>query len=76
MNKFAFDQTFKSFHINSLVTTNFYFDLYIGFRGLHEIDFETRQRIIDLLNKKRLPGLASWKQVPRRYGMREKEISF
>ena len=28
MNKFAFDQTFKSFHINSLVTTNFYFDLY------------------------------------------------
>ena len=37
---------------------------------------ETKQAIIDLLNKKRLPGLASWKQVARRYGMREKEISF
>ena len=36
---------------------------------------ETKQAIIDLFNKKRLPGLASWKQVARRYGMREKEIS-
>ena len=76
MNKFASCQPFKSLHTNSLPTTNFYFDLYIRFRGLHEIDFETRQAIIDLLNKKRLPGLASWKQVARRYGMREKEISF
>ena len=76
MNKFASCQPFKSLHTNSLPTTNFYFDLYIRFRGLHEIDFETRQAIIDLLNKKRLPGLASWKQVPRRYGMIEKEISF
>ena len=76
MNKFALCQPFKSLHINSLLTSNFYFDLYIGFRDLHEIDFETRQAIIDLLNKKRLPGLASWKQVARRYGMREKEISF
>ena len=76
MNKFAFDQTFKSPHINSLLTTNFYYDLYLYFRSLQEIDMETKQAIIDLLNKKRLPGLASWKQVARRYGMREKEISF
>ena len=76
MNKFAFDQTFKSRHINSLLTTNFYYDLYLYFRSLQEIDMETKQAIIDLLNKKRLPGLASWKQVARRYGMREKEISF
>ena len=76
MNKFAFDQTFKSPHINSLLTTNFYYDLYLHFRSLQEIDMETKQAIIDLLNKKRLPGLASWKQVARRYGMREKEISF
>lgn len=46
------------------------------FRGLHEIDMETKQAIVDLLNKKRLPGLASWKHVARRYGMREKEITY
>lgn len=46
------------------------------FRGLQEIDMETKQAIVDLLNKKRLPGLASWKHVARRYGMREKEITY
>ena len=35
----------------------------------------TKQAIIDLLSKKRLPGLATWKQVARRYAMRETEIS-
>ena len=54
----------------------FYSPVYIGFRGLHEIDMDTKQAIIDLLDKKSLPGLASWKQAARRYGMREKEISF
>lgn len=46
------------------------------FRGLQEIDMETKQAIVDLLNKKRLPDLASWKHVARRYGMREKEITY
>ena len=46
MNKFAFDQTFKSPHINSLLTTNFYYDLYLYFRSLQEIDMETKQAII------------------------------
>ena len=54
----------------------FYFPVHVGFRGLQEIDMETKQAIVDLLNKKRLPGLASWKQVARRYGMREKEITY
>ena len=47
----------------------------LGFRGLHEIDGDTKQAIVDLLSKKRLPGLASWKQVARRYAMRETKIS-
>ena len=42
---------------------------------MHEIDTDTKQAIIDLLSKKRLPGLATWKQVARRYAMRETEIS-
>lgn len=45
------------------------------FKGLHELNEETKQAFIDLLSKKRLPGLATWKQVARRYGMRETEIS-
>lgn len=46
-----------------------------GFRGLHEIGEATKQAVTDLLSKKRLPGLATWKQVARRYAMRETEIS-
>ena len=46
-----------------------------GFRGLHEVDQATLQVVTDLLSKKRLPGLATWKQVARRYAMRETEIS-
>lgn len=45
------------------------------FKGLHELNEDTKQAFIDLLSKKRLPGLATWKQVARRYGMRETEIS-
>jgi len=45
------------------------------FRGLHEMDQATKQVVSDLLSKKRLPGLATWKQVARRYAMRETEIS-
>jgi citrate lyase synthetase len=45
------------------------------FRGLHEIGEATKQAVTDLLSKKRLPGLATWKQVARRYAMRETEIS-
>lgn len=45
------------------------------FRGLHEVDQATLQVVTDLLSKKRLPGLATWKQVARRYAMRETEIS-
>lgn len=45
------------------------------FKGLHELNEDTKQAFIDLLSKKTLPGLATWKQVARRYGMRETEIS-
>jgi len=45
------------------------------FRGFHEVDQATKQAVTDLLGKKRLPGLVTWKQVARRYGMRETEIS-
>lgn len=39
------------------------------------MDTKTKQAIVDLLSKKRLPGLATWKQVARRYAVRETEIS-
>lgn len=39
------------------------------------MDQATKQAVTDLLSKKRLPGLVTWKQVARRYGMRETEIS-
>lgn len=39
------------------------------------MDQATKQAVTDLLSKKRLPGLITWKQVARRYGMRETEIS-
>ena len=37
------------------------------FRGLHELNGDTKKAFIDLLSKKRLPGLDIWKQVARRY---------
>jgi len=37
-----------------------------GFRGLHELNGDTKKAFIDLLSKKRLPGLDIWKQVTRR----------
>ena len=39
------------------------------------MDQATKQVVTDLLSKKRLPGLATWKQVARRYALRETEIS-
>ncbi|CAH3157390.1 unnamed protein product [Porites evermanni] len=48
---------------------------HMRFRGLHELDADTKQAVIDLLSKKRLPRLPTWKQIARRYAMRETEIS-
>ena len=57
---------------------NFDLTLFVcqGLRGLHELNGDTKKTFIDLLSncKKRLPGSVAWKQVARRYGMRETEI--
>ncbi|KAM7441201.1 carbohydrate binding [Porites harrisoni] len=48
---------------------------HMRFRGLHELDADAKQAVIDLLSKKSLPRLPTWKQIARRYAMRETEIS-
>ena len=59
-----------------LLLISFICAISLGFRGLHEVDQATLQVVTDRLSKKRLPGLATWKQVARRYDLRETEISF